>query len=255
MTVHDPIQHSGLKDYEKNEKLRIKCFSWADYFILLNHVQIDIFSKCYKISKDNILESHLGVYDAISHISIPNTIVRSSYIVFFGQITPHKGLEYLLEAMASIHKQHPDIKLLIAGGGELYFDINPYRDLDYIIWENRYIGIRELVNFVRNSLLAVCPYKDATQSGVVQTAFALNTPVVATDVGALPVIVKDGLYGKIVPACNAKALADAICELIESPKTLKEMQDNILNQCLPSMSWSPIAQDYINFYNAGKQIL
>lgn len=252
MTVHDPIQHSGLNNYEKNEKFRIKCFNWAHKFILLNREQIDTFSSYYKISKKNILQSHLGIYDAVAHINIPTFVFRGSYIIFFGQITPHKGLEFLLDAMSNVHIKHPDIKLLIAGGGDLYFDITPYKESNYIIWENRYIGIRELANMVRNSIFAVCPYKDATQSGVIQTAFALNVPVVATNVGGLPEMVKDGLYGKIVPACNAKALGDVICELIESPEILKEMRKNILNQWLPSMSWSPIAQEYINFYNAGK---
>lgn len=253
MTVHDPTQHSGLKNMESLEKSRIRCFRWADKFILLNSKQLDEFSLHYDIKRDNIMQSHLGVYNAIAHMNIPNSAPKSSYIIFFGQITPHKGLEFLLKAMGDVHKRYPDVKLLIAGRGSLYFDVTPFKDVDYIIWENRYIGIHELTNMVRNSLLAVCPYKDATQSGVIQTALALDVPVVATDVGSLPLMVKDGVYGRIVPACNSKALGLAICELIDSPTILKDMRDNIVTQWIPAMSWSPIANDYIKLYNVGDE--
>lgn len=249
MTVHDPIQHSGLNNYEKNEKSRVRCFKWADNFILLNNVQIADFSSRYGIDKRRIKVSHLGVYDALGYIESPDISIKSPYIIFFGQISPHKGLEYLLEAMRIVHREYPELKLLIAGSGDLYFDVTPYENIDFVIWENRYVGIRELISMVKNSFFAVCPYKDATQSGVIQTAFALDVPVVATNVGVLPSIVEDGIFGRIVPACNSKALGEAICELIESPETLKRMRENILRQWLPAMSWTSIANDYVKLYN------
>ena len=38
----------------------------------------------------------------------------------------------------------------------------------------------------------MCPYTDATQSGVVYSSFALNTPVIATNVGGLSEMIDDG---------------------------------------------------------------
>lgn len=248
MTVHDPLQHSGTKRYDYQEKLRRKCFQWADEFILLNKVQVDAFCAKYGISKDRVTFSHLGVYNSILHFHVPESKIRRPYIMFFGQVNPNKGVEFLCQAMVKVHKKYPELTLLIAGKGNVYFDATPFTQLDYIIWENRFIGIKELVSYVRGSLFAVCPYKDATQSGVVQTAFALGTPVIATDVGGLPAAVNDGVYGVIIPPCDDTALADSICELYADQDKRKSMADNLRNKWMEEMSWEPIAADYLSVY-------
>lgn len=249
LTVHDPIQHSGKQDYEYNEKARLRCYSWADSFILLNSIQVQIFSTTYNIPLEKINISHLGVYDSVASLDVIMDDTPRPYILFFGQITPYKGVEYLLEAMSSLHDHCPNVDLVIAGGGKLYFDIEPYKK-EYIIWKNHYIGIRELKGLISRSLFAVCPYKDATQSGVVQTAFALETPVIATNVGSLSQIVCNEEYGIIVPPCDSDALARAMLDLINNPSKLQRMRDNIKNRWLPSMSWDPIADKYIQIYDS-----
>ena len=248
MTVHDPTQHSGKKNYEMTEKARIRCFKWADEYILLNNQQVNLFCEKYNIPNHKICISKLGIYNTISKINIDNCKTLDNYILYFGMITPYKGIEYLLEAMLRVHVNLPKVKLVVAGSGKMYFDMTPYKGLDYMIFENRYIGVSELAGFVRNCLFVVCPYKDATQSGVIQTAFALGTPVIATNVGDLPVSVKDGIYGTIVPPCDSDALAKAICELIENRGKLQRMKNNIDNYWKPLMSWSSIANDYLSVY-------
>lgn len=248
MTVHDPIQHSGTKNFAINEISRKRCFQWADEFVLLNKQQIDIFCKEYGVEKERVKLSHLGAYDSILHLDVPDSSIKQPYILFFGSINPNKGVEYLTEAMVNLHERHPNVKLLIAGKGDIYFDIERYENSDYIIWKNRFIGIKELVSYVRGSLFCVCPYKDATQSGVIQTAFTLNTPVIATSVGNMPDVVKDGKYGLIVPPRDVDALAAAICKMIENENLLGVMKQNIKSDFLNAMSWSPIADDYIKVY-------
>ncbi len=58
--------------------------------------------------------------------------------------------------------------------------------------------------------LVVLPYVSATQSGITQVAYAFGLPVVSTDVGGLPEVVRDGETGYIVPSRNETALAAAI---------------------------------------------
>jgi glycosyltransferase involved in cell wall biosynthesis len=247
LTVHDPMQHSGLKRFDKMERERISTIKWADKIVLLNNEQKDSFSDNYNIPLSNIFVSKLGLYDSIAKLKNLNRDIEGTYIIFFGLISPHKGIEYLLEAMIKIHEVFPDLKLVIAGGGKLYFDVTPYNNLDYIVWRNRYIGVSELAGLVRNSLFSVCPYKDATQSGVVQTSLGLETPVVVTNVGNLPDIIGD-LYGEVVEACSSDALYKAICDLMKAPQKLQKMKDNIRNRWIPSMGWSDIADGYISIY-------
>jgi len=60
--------------------------------------------------------------------------------------------------------------------------------------------------------LVVLPYVSATQSGITQVAYAFGLPVVSTDVGGLPEVVRDGETGYIVPSRDETALAGAVVE-------------------------------------------
>ena len=64
--------------------------------------------------------------------------------------------------------------------------------------------------YKRQCKYVVCPYTDATQSGVVMTAFAFGKPVIATRVGGLEEVVSHERTGLLVPPGDARALADAM---------------------------------------------
>lgn len=247
-TVHDPFLHSGASSHW--ERRRKELFKWADQFVLLNKVQSAEFAKYYGIPNDRINIAKLGSYDTIRRIE-PDTIDTStSYILFFGIISPYKGLKYLLEAMKEVHVQHPDIKLIVAGKGECDFEKSEYENLGYIEWRYRFIGISELAGLLKNALFAVCPYTDATQSGVIQTAFSMDLPVIATNVGALSKAVTDGETGLVIPPCDVNALADSISKLISNPPMLSTMRENIRTKWKKDMDWSPIVDKYIECYNS-----
>ena len=170
------------------------------------------------------------------------------FILFFGQIVEYKGVEYLLEAMKMVHGRYPELMLVVAGGGKYYFDIEPYKKLDYVRIINRYIGTRELVGMLQACEFVVCPYKDATQSGVVQTTFTLGIPMVVTDVGALADAVEHGKTGIVVKPCDADNLAEGIMTLYSDKKKQATMRKNIMETWMPDMQWGPIAEKYIECY-------
>lgn len=247
LTVHDPFAHSG-RISKREERDRVFAFKNIDKLILLNKKQIMPFSDFYKIPQKKIFLSKLGMYDSITRIKPAPVSINRPYILFFGLISEYKGVEYLLEAMKITHEQFPDIKLIVAGGGKYYFDISPYKNLDYIeIW-NKYIGIAELAGLLRECLFAVCPYKDATQSGVVQTAFSLEVPMIVTNVGALSEAVRDGITGMVVPPCDSIKLAEAMNMLLGNPDLLTTYRHNISTIWRKEMSWEAIAKDYIACY-------
>ena len=248
MTVHDPIMHSGQPNAKEEEKKRVDSFKWADHLLLLNKIQKKVFADKYSIDENDISISQLTEYDSISKIKPIPSIIKGDYILFFGSILPYKGLEYLLEAMIKVHEECPNLKLIVAGGGKIYFDIKKFENLDYIKWVHRYVSVAELAGFLKDSKFVVCPYKDATQSGVIHTAFAMGIPVIATNVGALSLDIKEGINGLLVPPCNVDDLALAILKLVNNSGMLESMHNNILNYKLSEDKNHNIADEYIKVY-------
>ena len=84
------------------------------------------------------------------------------------------------------------------------------------------------------------PYLDATQSGIAQIAFGFEKPVIATNVGGLPEVVKDGETGVLCEPGDPEALRDAIQRFFELKKTV-DFEENI-RQDAPRFSWEHMVE-------------
>lgn len=249
LTVHDPFQHSGSanKMAERDRKMAFKNIS---KLVLLNNRQSSSFASYYHVPDNHIFINKLGMYSAILHVEPIPFPTERPFILFFGQIVKYKGVEYLLEAMKMVHSHFPELMLVIAGSGKFYFDVEPYKKLDYVKIINHYIGIRELAGMLRACEFGVCPYKDATQSGVVQTAFTLEVPMVVTNVGALADAVQHNKTGIVVKPCDVNDLANGIMELHSDKEKLNVMRKNIKEEWMKDMGWESIANEYLKCYKA-----
>jgi glycosyltransferase involved in cell wall biosynthesis len=145
--------------------------------------------------------------------------LEGNTVLFFGLIRPYKGLNVLLEAFASASKRL-DLTLLVVG--EFYEDKEPYLRrigelgiADRVRIVDRYVPNEEVEKYFEAADLVVLPYLSATQSGIVQIAYAFDKPVIVTSVGGLPDVVEDGESGRVVPPSNPAALADAMLEFFE----------------------------------------
>lgn len=251
LTVHDPFPHSsqvsGIREYERK-----RAFYNISHFILLNSAQKTAFIESYGLNKKGkyVYDSRLSCYDYLQMHSDRVKPVDYSQILFFGQVFAHKGVDYLLKAMIIVHEAHPDAKLIVAGSGKYWFDIEPYKKLNYIDIQNRFIPDAELVEMVSSSAIVVVPYIDATQSGVIMTAYAFNRPCIATKVGALPEMVIDGGNGIIVPPKDSTAIANAINILLEDSERIDKFSANIKNRyACGKQSWKQIVDQHKKIYH------
>ena len=248
ITMHDPIPHSSQLTFIKNFH-RFCCIRFTPDFILLNKTQKAPFIKAYGISESRVHLSRLSIYTHLKESASAPRFCSNPYILFIGSIHSHKGIEYLCEAMEPIINDLPDMHVIIAGKGQFYFDISRYEKNPNYMFINRYISNEELVSLISNSIAVVCPYIDATQSGVIMSAFALNKPVIATNVGALPETVEDGRYGLLVPLKDSKALERAIRQIIQ-PGIAQQMSENIAHDYSAGVhSWSSIASGMLDIYD------
>jgi len=137
------------------------------------------------------------------------------YLLFFGFIRAYKGLDILLQAMASERLRNLPVHLIV--GGEFYDREEKYLSLikqhglsDRVHLFTRFIPDNEVKYFFSAADLVVQPYRSATQSGISQIAMHFGVPMVVTDVGGLREIVKDGTTGLLAdpdPASVAGAIA------------------------------------------------
>lgn len=253
LTMHDPLPHSSV-DTRLNRFHRKKAIRLTPHFILLNKTQREEFMSHYGVHEERVHLSKLSIYPHLLQIK-PEAPAMKGYALFVGIINPHKGVEYLCQAMTEVHNNYPDLKLVVAGSGRLYFDTEPYLREGFLELYNRYLSSEELVGFISHAAFVVCPYIDATQSGVIMSAFALSKPVIATRTGGLPEMVTDGRHGLLVPPKDTHALATAIEQLASHAQLLHDMSDNITEDYhRGTYSWSRIANDYITVYNNYKNL-
>lgn len=170
-------------------------------------------------------------------------------ILFFGLIRDYKGLDILLEAMASPAIQERDIVLLLAG--EYYADPKKYEDyiqhnnLDKKVLKHTYYIPTEKVNLYFSAAdVVVQPYKTATQSGITQIAFHFGVPMIVTNVGGLPEVVRHNELGLVVPVAS-KPLSEAILRYFD--ESLEEGFRAAMHQEKDKYEWSYFADKILDF--------
>ncbi|WP_312342730.1 glycosyltransferase family 4 protein [Chryseobacterium binzhouense] len=253
MIVHDPFLHSG-ENYFIDRYLRKLHFNLIDHKILLNENQKNDFIKYYHFNPKHISTSFLGVYDFLRFYDYKNVEAKSFNVLFFGRISPYKGIKYLLDGFVTILLSYPEYKgkisLTIAGSGDFDFDLKPYESFENIFFINNYIDPQNLAQLINQANVVVCPYTDATQSGVIMSAFAFKKPVIATNVGGLPEMVQNGETGIIIEPKDSNAIAQAIIEIYENNDLRNKISNNIEQKYFfGEKSWNNSAKRFSDALN------
>jgi glycosyltransferase involved in cell wall biosynthesis len=134
-------------------------------------------------------------------------------LLFFGFVRPYKGLDLLLDALASLRGR--DIKLTVAGEfwsrpDQCRAKIEALRLQEMVELAPRYHSEQEAAELFARADAIVLPYRSATGSAVIPLAYHYGKPVIATEVGGLPDVVQHGMTGLLVAPGSAVALAAAI---------------------------------------------
>ena len=250
-TIHDIHSHSGEKPrYNFAEKMNeyiirspypLIVQNTTDFeYLIINHP--DIAAKFRFIP--------LGILDIFREFKSKPKEIPKSDLLFFGRISPYKGIEYLLDAIRALYSRGIVLKTVIAGQGDIYFRKDDFEKLG-IKLINRYIPNEELVSLIEGSKIVICPYTDATQSGVVMTAFAFNKSVIASDIESFKDVIIDGINGFLVPPRNSKELASKISISLSNPELLDDMSNNIQRLSATSnYSWNQITEKMTELYSS-----
>ena len=136
-------------------------------------------------------------------------------ILFVGNLYPRKGVHYLLDASESILKDHPDVVFILTGTGpseqalkEQATRIDPSRF--------RFVGFRQDIPLLLSiaSMLVLPSFREGLPQ-VILEAYACGVPVIATDVGGVKDVLRDGENGFLLPPMQSEAIVRAASNLLE----------------------------------------
>jgi glycosyltransferase involved in cell wall biosynthesis len=170
-------------------------------------------------------------------------------IGFIGRIVPAKGLEYLLNALPYLKEEFKSIKLLIIGEGSLVEKLKEKAKKNNIFDNILFTGVRRDIPEILASIdIFVMPSTAEGLPNSLLEAMAMGKPVVATEVGGIPELIKNGRSGLLVPPRNPEALATAIKDLITNDQLAAKMGQAARNFVLNNYSIVEIAQKWQTLY-------
>jgi glycosyltransferase involved in cell wall biosynthesis len=182
----------------------------------------------------------------------PNGVPREPVLLFAGSLIERKGLRALLEAMAQIHRRHPDHRLVLIGDGPERQGLETQaRDLG--IGESVYftgsLSPVEVARWMRRAELFVLPSLEEGQGVALLEALASGTPGVAGRAGGIPEILSPE-WGELVEPGNAQTLAKTIMGLIDAPARRQAMGSTASSVVRAEYDWPVIARRILEVYQA-----
>jgi glycosyltransferase involved in cell wall biosynthesis len=253
-TVHDVFRHPGDKEsvFGADYTRRVAFYRSQQIIVHANHLRTAMI-KNFRVPAQKLTTIPHGELGSLYQRLAKNqqSVAReASTLLFAGRIWPYKGLKYLIEAMPLVAASIPDVKLIIAGSGENISQYLP-EDYDRKRYEilNRFIGSDEMVQLFKRSTLTILPYIEASQSGVAALACGMGTPMIASNVGGLSELIRDGQDGLLVPPGNTQKLADAIIRLLKDRPLQQQMQQSLSARCHQDLKWSNIANQTLEVYH------
>jgi glycosyltransferase involved in cell wall biosynthesis len=250
VTSHDPKPHIG-ENYLRTRFINFCGRRYSDKIIVHGEKLKEQLIKEYNIPNEKVHAIPIGEHEVAPFKKYERKDLKEvgNLVLFFGRIYKYKGLEYLIKAEPILTEEVPDAKIVIAGTGENFKKYeNMMVNKDNFIVHNYRIPYKEGAELFQRCSVVVLPYIDASQSGVIPTAYGFKKPVVVTDVGSIPEIVDDGVTGFIVPSKDPIALADAIIKLLKDDGLRKQMGENAYKKLKTDLSWDKIAEETIDVY-------
>jgi glycosyltransferase involved in cell wall biosynthesis len=175
-------------------------------------------------------------------------IQHDRYLLFVGRLIQRKGVRYLIEAMEELNI-NGDLKLYIVGEGDQKSYLQQLvraKGLENVILFQGFVPNEMLDRFYNECKAFVLPAivddrGDTEGLGIVLIeALMYKKPVIASNVGGIGDIVKDGETGLLVPEKSSKAIVDAVEFIMAKPDVANELGERGYSFIEENFSWKSI---------------
>lgn len=170
-------------------------------------------------------------------------------LVSVGNLYPVKGHRHLIDALALLAPEHPTVHVAIAGRGELEAALST-RARDLGIGDRVHLlGLRpDVAAILAAADLFVLPsLSEALPLALLEAMFA-GLPIVASDVGEIPVVLDRGQAGVLVEPGSARVLAAAIDGLLRDSARAAAMGDAAARRAAAEYDVSQMVRRYVDVY-------
>lgn len=226
-------------------------------FVHTNKMKEELISD-FGVAANKIVLIPFGLNNAVPVTTLNRNAARGKLgladngkvILFFGNIAPYKGLEFLIEAFERLAKDDPSLRLVVAGrpkGPKQYCEqiqkqITASFQKSKILERIEYISDEQIEIYFKAADVSVLPYIHIFQSGILFLAYSFGLPVIATDVGSLKEEIIEGKTGFVCPPQDVAALAEVIQGYFQSDlyRQLEFHRAEIQDFAKEKYSWSKV---------------
>jgi len=240
-TLHDVqlLRPSGLLLYGQEkpflildkiyERLCRHLFGSPDIVISPSSWLMDMYVKrgFFYRSKRRIVRNPIGEYETrnIEKNGRKNIADSKVSFLYVGQLEPSKGIVFLLETLK--HLDRKDWELRIAGSGSLEEEIKKTVSDDDRFKFYGFIKRSRLSNVFFQSDCTIIPslcYENSPT--VIYESFAAGVPVIASDIGGIPELVKDQINGFTFEPGDKDNLTKVLCFYLDHPQIIEQLKKN-----------------------------
>jgi len=182
-------------------------------------------------------------------------------------VSPSKGIEYVIEAIAKVKKFHKNVKFLMIGqthplvklhAGEAYRQhiktlVKKFKLEDNFVEIDRYIELDELIEYLKALDVYITPYleKSQTSSGTLAYALGAGKVCISTPYIYAKETLKNG-RGILITPKSPQSIADALLTVIKNPEE-RAIIEKKAYEYGRHMIWERVALDYLNVFDFATQ--
>ncbi|MBA3439496.1 MAG: glycosyltransferase, partial [Pyrinomonadaceae bacterium] len=238
----------------------------SDHLVVMNTKAIPILSEVYAIPPDKIRLVHHGVPDVPfvdpNYYKDKFGVEGRMVMLTFGLLSRNKGIEYMLEALPSVVRLHPEVVYVVLGathpevkrrqGEEYRLSLQRrVRELsleDHVVFYDNYVEFDELREFISACDIYVTPYQSKEQvvSGTLAYAVGMGKAVVSTPYLYAEYVLADG-RGRLINFGDDRDLAQTLIDLIENEAARHQMRKRAY-EFGRQMIWPEVGDAYIKLF-------
>lgn len=228
-----------------------KLIKQADMIIANSQHSLNKVENLYSNIRDKSVVIDNGIY--LEEFDNVNGYKKEKRYIFSARrFSFSKGMDLLVRAFSIVHQHYSDIKLLLAGDGKDKIKCEEIskklKIIDYIIFLGA-ISHSKVISLLKSCEIFVLPSRKEAFGIVLLEAMACGKPIVATRVGGVPEVVREGENAILVEPESPQALAEGIVKLLENSDLAKRFGERG-REIVKNFTWDKIVERYINTYNS-----